>query len=88
MSDKNQKNVLLGVGGGIAAFKAAALASQMVQAGLRVRVGINPTGPVESGGPGAQCAGPSKAAATVRVCGRRGSHGATADGPAVGAAHD
>lgn len=38
----NGKNVLLGVGGGIAAFKAAALASQLVQAGARVRVALTP----------------------------------------------
>jgi phosphopantothenoylcysteine decarboxylase/phosphopantothenate--cysteine ligase len=36
----NGKNVLLGVSGGIAAFKAAALASQLVQAGARVRVAM------------------------------------------------
>ncbi len=36
----NGKNVLLGVGGGIAAFKVAALASQLVQAGARVRVAM------------------------------------------------
>lgn len=34
------KNVLLGVGGGIAAFKAAALASQLVQNGFAVRVAM------------------------------------------------
>ena len=33
-------HVLLGVGGGIAAFKAAALASQLVQRGRRVRVAM------------------------------------------------
>ena len=38
----NTKNVLLGVGGGIAAFKVAALASQLVQAGVRVRVAMTP----------------------------------------------
>ncbi|MCA8943876.1 MAG: hypothetical protein KDB80_15035 [Planctomycetes bacterium] len=34
--------VLLGVGGGIAAFKAAALASQLVQRGVEVRVAMTP----------------------------------------------
>ena len=34
-------NVLLGVGGGIAAFKAAALASMLVQRGHRVRVALS-----------------------------------------------
>ena len=34
--------VLLGVGGGIAAFKAAALASQLVQRGAEVRVAMTP----------------------------------------------
>lgn len=34
--------VLLGVGGGIAAYKVAALASQLVQAGVRVRVAMTP----------------------------------------------
>ncbi len=38
----NGKSVLLGVGGGIAAFKAAALASQLVQAGAHVRVAMTP----------------------------------------------
>jgi phosphopantothenoylcysteine decarboxylase/phosphopantothenate--cysteine ligase len=33
--------VLLGVGGGVGAFKAAALASQLVQAGFRVRVAMS-----------------------------------------------
>ncbi len=35
------KRILLGVGGGIAAFKAAALASQLVQRGVRVRVALS-----------------------------------------------
>lgn len=35
-------SILLGVGGGIAAFKAAALASQLVQAGHDVRVAMTP----------------------------------------------
>lgn len=35
-----KKHVLLGVGGGIAAFKAAALASQLVQDGFAVRVAM------------------------------------------------
>lgn len=43
MSDKSAKsNLILGVGGGIAAFKAAALASQLVQAGYSLRVAMTP----------------------------------------------
>ncbi len=44
MTSANQKqaNILLGVGGGIAAFKVAALASQLVQAGQVVRVAMTP----------------------------------------------
>ncbi len=36
------RSVLLGVGGGIAAFKAAALASQLVQRGVEVRAALTP----------------------------------------------
>ena len=36
-------NILLGVGGGIAAYKVAALASALVQAGHAVRVAMTPT---------------------------------------------
>jgi phosphopantothenoylcysteine decarboxylase/phosphopantothenate--cysteine ligase len=43
-------NILLGVGGGIAAFKAAALASQLVQRGYAVRVAMT-AGALEFVGP-------------------------------------
>ncbi len=39
---KPGRNVLLGVGGGIAAYKVAALASRLVQSGAEVRVAMTP----------------------------------------------
>lgn len=43
MSALLPKRVVLGVGGGIAAFKVAALASQLVQRGVSVRVAMTPS---------------------------------------------
>ena len=40
--DVPPREVLLGVGGGIAAYKVAALASRLVQQGHRVRVAMTP----------------------------------------------
>jgi len=45
MTDRPPREVLLGVGGGIAAFKVAALASRLVQDGFGVRVAMSRRAP-------------------------------------------